>query len=78
MTWLTIDEAAQYLKVSKETLYKMAQKKQVPASKLGSRWRFNRELVDEWLHSQSNLSDPQDTKNPELKPEENTATEEAA
>jgi excisionase family DNA binding protein len=51
--WMTIDEAAKYLQVSKETLYKMAKKEQIPASKLGSQWRFSSKLIDEWLESQN-------------------------
>lgn len=53
--WLTIEEIAVYLKVSKETIYKMVQQNQLPASKLGNQWRFNRETVDAWLFSQSNI-----------------------
>jgi excisionase family DNA binding protein len=47
--WMTIDETAQYLKVSKETIYRLAQKGDIPASKLGNQWRFNRNTIDEWL-----------------------------
>jgi excisionase family DNA binding protein len=54
--WLTIDEIATYLKISKETIYKMVQQNQLPASKLGNQWRFNREMVDNWLISQSNFN----------------------
>lgn len=32
--WLTIDELADYLKVSKETIYKMAKANKLPSSKL--------------------------------------------
>ncbi|MDR4483645.1 MAG: helix-turn-helix domain-containing protein [Nitrospirales bacterium] len=53
--WMTIDEVAKYLKVSKETLYKMVQQNQFPASKLGNQWRFNRDTVDAWLKAQSNF-----------------------
>jgi len=53
--WLTLDEIANYLKVSRETIYKMVQKNQIPASKLGNQWRFNKEAVDLWLISQSNM-----------------------
>ena len=52
--WMTVDEAASYLRVSKETLYKMAQKQQIPASKLGSQWRFSSDIIDEWLKAQNN------------------------
>lgn len=53
--WMTIDEIAAHLKVSKETIYKMVQQNQIPASKLGNQWRFNRETVDSWLEAQSNI-----------------------
>jgi excisionase family DNA binding protein len=46
---MTLDETAEHLKVSKETIYKMAQKGKIPGSKLGSQWRFNQQSVDEWL-----------------------------
>ena len=51
--WMTLEEIAAYLKVSKETIYKMAQQKKLPCSKLGSQWRFKKELVDIWLEHQS-------------------------
>jgi len=54
--WMTIDEVADHLKVSKETIYKMVQKGKIPASKLGNQWRFNRELIDTWLKAHSNQS----------------------
>ncbi len=52
--WMTMEEIAEYLKVSKETIYKMAQKGQIPGSKLGSQWRFNKQIVDAWLTTRSN------------------------
>lgn len=53
--WMTMEEIAEYLKVSKETIYKMAQKGQIPGSKVGNQWRFNRQVVDEWLIANSNI-----------------------
>ncbi|MHB9036886.1 MAG: acetate--CoA ligase [Armatimonadota bacterium] len=55
---LTIDEAADYLKVSKSTLYKLLQSDRIPAKKLGRRWRFSRKDLDLWL---SNSGDQQAT-----------------
>lgn len=54
--WMTMEEIAEYLRVSKETIYKMAQKKQLPASKVGNQWRFNKKTVDEWLTTKSNIA----------------------
>lgn len=49
--WMTIDETANYLRVSKETIYRLAQKSEIPASKIGNQWRFKREAVDSWFAS---------------------------
>lgn len=46
---MTIDEVATYLKVSKETIYKLAQQSKIPASKIGNQWRFRKETIDIWL-----------------------------
>jgi excisionase family DNA binding protein len=56
--WLTIDELADHLKVSKETIYKMAKANKLPSSKIGNQWRFNRQIIDQWLVSQTNFPTP--------------------
>jgi excisionase family DNA binding protein len=53
---LTIEEIADYLKVSKSTLYKLAQEGKVPAQKVGRHWRFHRETIDRWLGERENES----------------------
>ena len=52
--WLTIEELAAYLKMSRTKLYQMAQKGELPASKIGTQWRFDRERIDTWMERQSN------------------------
>jgi len=47
--WLTLKEAAQYLKMGKSTLYEFARKGNVPAHKIGRAWRFDTEELDGWL-----------------------------
>jgi excisionase family DNA binding protein len=51
--WLTIDELAEYLKMGRTKLYTMAQKAQIPASKIGTQWRFDREKIDRWMNRNS-------------------------
>ena len=51
-TWLTVKEVAQYLKLSPDLIYKLAQQGIIPVSKIGNQWRFNREEVDDWVKSQ--------------------------
>ena len=46
---ITIDELAEYLKVSKSSLYKLAQQGKVPGQKVGKHWRFSRIAINEWL-----------------------------
>lgn len=46
---LTIEELAAYLKISKSTLYKLAQDGKLPGQKVGRHWRFHRETIDKWL-----------------------------
>lgn len=48
---LTIDELAEYLKVSKSTLYKLAQEGRIPGQKVGKHWRFRKDAIDRWLES---------------------------
>ena len=50
--WLTLDELAEYLKIGRTKLYRMAQVREIPASKVGSQWRFDREEINEWMKSQ--------------------------
>lgn len=49
---MTITELSAYLKISKSTLYKLAQEGKLPAQKVGRHWRFHREAVDSWLKRQ--------------------------
>ncbi|NQT18392.1 MAG: helix-turn-helix domain-containing protein [Planctomycetes bacterium] len=46
---MTIDELAEYLKISKSTLYKLAQGGGLPGQKVGKRWRFHKGAIDDWL-----------------------------
>jgi len=54
---MTIEELAEYLKVSKSSLYKLAQQGKVPGQKVGKHWRFHREAIDAWIKSDSPTSD---------------------
>lgn len=49
--WLSVEEIAKHLGVSKETIYRWVEKKKIPASKVGRQWKFKMTLVDEWVLS---------------------------
>jgi len=49
--WLTIEELSGYLKISRSKLYQLAQKGELPGSKIGTQWRFDRDEIDDWMKS---------------------------
>jgi excisionase family DNA binding protein len=53
---MDIRQAADYLGISADTLYKYASEGFVPAFKLGNRWRFKRSRLNEWMDQQSSVS----------------------
>lgn len=50
--WLTVAEVAEHLKLSRSKVYEMAQRAEIPCSKISGRWRFNLAEVDEWVLAQ--------------------------
>lgn len=51
---LTLEEVAAYLKAGKRTVYRLAQKGEIPAFKLGGTWRFRRSELDSWIAERIN------------------------
>jgi len=49
---MTIEEVAEYLRVSERTVYDWAQKGQLPCGKLGTTWRFKRADIEGWVNQQ--------------------------
>ncbi len=45
-TILDIGDAADYLRIKKWTLYRLAKKGKVPGVKIGGQWRFKKEVLD--------------------------------
>lgn len=45
---LTVQNVAQYLRLSSSTVYRLLKGKELPAFKIGSEWRFNLESIDRW------------------------------
>ncbi len=46
---LTVREVATYLRVHSSTIYRMLRKRQLPAFRVGSDWRFTVDEIDRWL-----------------------------
>lgn len=47
--WLSADEIAAHLGVSKDTVYAWISTQNMPAHKVGRLWKFQASEVDEWV-----------------------------
>lgn len=47
---MTLEEVAEYLRLTPQTIYTWAQEKRIPAVKLGKEWRFKKSLIDKWFN----------------------------
>jgi excisionase family DNA binding protein len=47
--WLSVQEIAHYLGISKETVYRWLDSKKIPAHKIGKQWKFKTNEVDQWV-----------------------------
>lgn len=47
---MTLEEVAEYLRVTKTTVYRLLRQGKIPANKVGRQWRFDKTSIDEWLH----------------------------
>lgn len=54
--WLTVDDMSKYLSVTKDTIYKWIDNRNMPAHKVGRKWMFQKHEVDKWVKS-GNASD---------------------
>ena len=50
---MTIVELADYLQVTRRTIYEWLKDKKIPAVKLVGQWRFKKDKIDDWLDRQS-------------------------
>jgi len=46
---LTTKELAEYLKLTEVTIYKYANEGKIPGFKIGNRWRFDKDQIDDLL-----------------------------
>ena len=46
---MTVNEVADYLSLDPQTVSRKAQSGELPAFKVGNRWRFDRQDIDKWI-----------------------------
>jgi excisionase family DNA binding protein len=47
--WLSVEEIAEHLGISKETVYRWLERKRIPAHRVGKLWKFRASEVDDWV-----------------------------
>jgi len=47
--WLSVEEIAAHLGISKETVYRWLEKDKIPAHRVGRLWKFKASEVDQWV-----------------------------
>lgn len=47
--WLSVEEIANHLGVSKETIHRWLAKSEIPAHRVGKLWKFKTSEVDGWV-----------------------------
>lgn len=52
---MNLREASHYLGVSPDTLYRYISEDQIPAFKLGNRWKFKKTILDRWMERKMGL-----------------------
>lgn len=53
---MTIEDLADYLKVTRRTIYDWLKHNKIPALKLVGQWRFKKDKIDAWLESSTKLT----------------------
>lgn len=49
--WIGIEEAADYMGVTKDTVRKWIKRTDIPANKIGKLWKFKKSELDMWIKS---------------------------
>jgi len=49
---MTVREVAAFLNVHEKTVYRLAQRRELPAFKVAGAWRFRRADIDAWIERQ--------------------------
>lgn len=52
---LTIEEVAEYLRLNRFTVYRMAERGELPGAKIARRWRFSGTDLHAWLEQRKSL-----------------------
>lgn len=60
--WLSVEEAAAYLGVKRNTVYRWIANKHMPAHRVGRLWKFKRTEIDDWVKEEHVTEASEDNK----------------
>lgn len=46
---MTVEELGQYLRFTKRTIYRLLKQGKIPVVRIGNKWRFDKDAIDNWL-----------------------------
>lgn len=49
--WASVDQIAEYLGVTRDSIYRWIYRKHLPADCVGHLWKFKQSEVDEWVRA---------------------------
>ena len=49
--WVSVDQIAEHLGVTRDSIYRWIDRKGLPAHRLGRLWKFKVSAVDAWVHA---------------------------
>lgn len=50
--FMTVKEVAEYLRLTKQKVYRLSQEGELPAYKFAREWRYKKERIDQWIEEQ--------------------------
>lgn len=50
---MTVRDVAVYLNVDEKTIYRLAQRRELPSFKVAGAWRFQRSALEQWIRNQT-------------------------
>lgn len=56
--WLSVEDLAEYLGVSRDTVYTWLSTKTLPGHKVGRLWKFKRAEIDDWVRAGTESTAP--------------------
>jgi excisionase family DNA binding protein len=57
-TVMTLQETAEYLRVTRSTMHRLLKRNQIPGFRIGRHWRFRLEEIENWCSSSVSTKEP--------------------